>query len=70
MPHTQSYSLTIRAEIESKIGNFGRVMAAIGAADAEVGALAEAKLDSFVRALRTGSKRGNAVGTGGARAAA
>jgi flavodoxin len=45
-------------------------VATLALADAEVGALAEAKLDSFVRALRTGSKRGNAVGTGGARAAA
>ncbi len=39
MPHTQSYSLTIRAEIEAKIGNFGRVMAVIGDAGADVGAV-------------------------------
>jgi flavodoxin len=45
-------------------------VATLALTDAEVGALAEAKLDSFVRALRAGRKRGNAVGTGAARAAA
>ncbi len=39
MPNTHSYSLTIRADIESKIGNFGRVMAAIGETDADVGSV-------------------------------
>ena len=37
MPNTHSYSLTIRAEIESTIGNFGRVMAAIGETGADIG---------------------------------
>jgi flavodoxin len=45
-------------------------VAILALTDAEVGALAEAKLDSFVSALRTGRRRGNAVGTGEARAAA
>lgn len=39
MPHSQSYSLTIRADIESTIGNFGRVMAAIGETGADVGSV-------------------------------
>jgi malate dehydrogenase (oxaloacetate-decarboxylating) len=32
-----TYSLTVRAEIEAKVGNFGRVMAAIGETGAEIG---------------------------------
>jgi malate dehydrogenase (oxaloacetate-decarboxylating) len=37
MPQSPSTSLTIRTHIAAEIGNFGRVMAAIGAAGAEVG---------------------------------
>ena len=37
MPSPSSYSLTIRARIASQVGNFGRVMAAIGDTGAEVG---------------------------------
>jgi malate dehydrogenase (oxaloacetate-decarboxylating) len=37
MPSPSSYSLTIRARIPAQVGNFGRVMAAIGDAGAEVG---------------------------------
>ncbi len=37
MPQSPSTSLTIRTQIASQIGNFGRVVAAIGAAGAEVG---------------------------------
>jgi NAD(P)H-dependent FMN reductase len=48
----------------------GNPVATLALTDAEVGALAEAKLDSFVRALRTGRKRSNAVTTVEARAAA
>ena len=37
MPQSPSSNLTIRAEIAAQVGNFGRVMAAIGNAGAEVG---------------------------------
>ena len=37
MPNSPSTSLTIRTQIAAQIGNFGRVVAAIGAAGAEVG---------------------------------
>ena len=37
MPHSPSSNLTIRAEIAAQVGNFGRVMAAIGSTGAEVG---------------------------------
>ena len=37
MPQSPRSSLTIRAEIAAQIGNFGRVMAAIGGTGAEVG---------------------------------
>lgn len=37
MPHSSGSNLTIRAEIAAQVGNFGRVMAAIGSAGAEIG---------------------------------
>ena len=37
MPQSPGSTLTIRAEIAAQVGNFGRVMAAIGIAGAEVG---------------------------------
>jgi malate dehydrogenase (oxaloacetate-decarboxylating) len=37
MPQSPSSNLTIRAEIAAQVGNFGRVMAAIGSTGAEVG---------------------------------
>ena len=37
MPQSPGSNLTIRAEIAAQVGNFGRVMAAIGSAGAEVG---------------------------------
>lgn len=48
----------------------GKPVATLALTDAEVGALAEAKLDAFVGDLRVGRRRVNAVGAGAARAAA
>jgi len=48
MPQSPSSSLTIRAEIAGKIGNFGRVMAAIGDTGAEVGGV------DIVRSTKSG----------------
>ena len=51
MPQSPSSSLTIRAEITAQIGNFGRVMAAIGEAGAEVGGV------DIVRSTKTAVTR-------------
>jgi len=48
----------------------GEPVATLALTDAEVGAIAEAKLDAFVRELLSGRRRRRTVGTGEARAAA
>jgi hypothetical protein len=48
----------------------GEPVATLALTDAEVGAIAEAKLDSFVRELLSGRRRRRSVRTGEARAAA
>ncbi len=48
----------------------GEPVATLALTDAEVGAMAEAKLDSFVSALRSGRRQARRVATGAASAAA